>query len=147
MSYSQISLNCYAVGDSHTGQKHSKIIDFSVGFREAFSLLPFCLWGFIWSNTVELGGSEKKFVIPMRVNTLMRVSVVLWAIYAKERGAFRYTPNCYNVWTESFKTIPTDFLLSPLSAPLKNIPNPIISLYSHRAPSSWRNWVLLLWIK
>ena len=41
--YSQISLNCYAVGDSHTGQKHSKIIDFSLGFREAFSLLPFCL--------------------------------------------------------------------------------------------------------
>ena len=91
--YSQISLNCYASGDSNTGPKHSKIIDFSLGFREAFSLLPFCLWGFIWSNTVELGGSEKKFVIPMRVNTLMRVSVILWAIYAMRRGcAFRYTP-------------------------------------------------------
>ena len=70
--YSQMSLNCYAVGDSNTGQIHSKIIVFPLGFREAFSLLPFCLCGFIWSNTVELEGSEKKFVFPMRCSTLMR---------------------------------------------------------------------------
>ena len=31
-----------------------------MGFREAFSLLPSCLWGFIWSNTVELGGFRKE---------------------------------------------------------------------------------------
>ena len=37
--YSQISLNCYASGGSNTGQKHSKIIVFPLGFREAFSLL------------------------------------------------------------------------------------------------------------
>ena len=42
--YSQISLNCYAVGGSNTGQKHSKIIVFPLGFREVFSLLPSCLW-------------------------------------------------------------------------------------------------------
>ena len=57
--YSQISHNCYAVGGSNTGQKHSKIIDFSLGFREAFSLLPFCLCGFIWSNTIKMGGFGK----------------------------------------------------------------------------------------
>ena len=58
--YSQISLNCYAVGGSNTGPKHSKIIVFPLGFREAFSLLPSCLCGFIWSNTVELGGFRKE---------------------------------------------------------------------------------------
>ena len=42
--YSQISLNCYALGGSNTGPKHSKIIDFLLGFREVFSLLP-CLYG------------------------------------------------------------------------------------------------------
>ena len=41
-------------------EKHSRIIVFSLGFREAFSLLPFCLCGFIWSNTVELGGFRKE---------------------------------------------------------------------------------------
>ena len=57
--YSQISLNCYAVGGSNTGPKHSKIIVFPLGFREAFSLLPFCLCGFILSNTTEIGGFGK----------------------------------------------------------------------------------------
>ena len=56
---SQKSLNCYAVGGSNTGPKHNKIIVFPLGFREAFSLLPFCLCGFIWSNTMELGGFGK----------------------------------------------------------------------------------------
>ena len=32
---------------------------FHLGFGEAFSLLPFCLCGFIWSNTIELGGFGK----------------------------------------------------------------------------------------
>ena len=53
--YSQKSLNCYAVGGSNTGPKHSKIIVFPLGFREVFSLLPSCLCGFILSNTMELG--------------------------------------------------------------------------------------------
>ena len=54
--YSQKSLNCYAVGGSNTGPKHSKIIDFPLGFREVFSLLPSCLCGFILSNTMKLRG-------------------------------------------------------------------------------------------
>ncbi|MCI5491213.1 MAG: hypothetical protein MR404_02185, partial [Prevotellaceae bacterium] len=54
--YSQISLNCYAVGGSNTGPKHSKIIVFPLEFREVFYLLPSCLCGFIWSNTIEIGG-------------------------------------------------------------------------------------------
>ena len=37
-----------------------KSLFFHLGFREAFSLLPFCLCGFIWSNTVELGGFRKE---------------------------------------------------------------------------------------
>ena len=37
--YFQKSLNCYAVGDSNTGQKYSKIIIFPLGGRELFSLL------------------------------------------------------------------------------------------------------------
>ena len=57
--YSQILLNCYAVGGSNAGPKHSKIIVFPLGFREAFSLLPSCLCGFIWSNTIEMGGFGK----------------------------------------------------------------------------------------
>ena len=57
--YSQISLNCYAVGGSNTGQKHSRIIVFPLGFREVFYLLPSCLCGFIWSNTIEIGGFGK----------------------------------------------------------------------------------------
>ena len=57
--YSQISLNCYAVGGSNTGPKHSKIIVFPLEFREVFYLLPSCLWGFIWSNTIEIGGFGK----------------------------------------------------------------------------------------
>ena len=42
--YSQISLNCYAVEGSNTGQKHSRIIVFPLGFRKVFFLLPSCLW-------------------------------------------------------------------------------------------------------
>ena len=42
--YSQISLNCYVSGGNNTGPKHSRIIVFPLGFREAFSLLPSCLW-------------------------------------------------------------------------------------------------------
>ena len=57
--YSQKSHNCYAVGGSNTGPKHSKIIVFPLGFREAFSLLPSCLCGFILSNTIEIGGFGK----------------------------------------------------------------------------------------
>ena len=58
--YSQISLNCYVSWGNNTGQKHSRIIVFPLGFREAFSLLPSCLCGFIWSNTVEYGGFRKE---------------------------------------------------------------------------------------
>ena len=58
--YSQKSLNCYAVEGSNTGQIHSKLIVVSLGFREVFSLLPFCLFGFIWSNTIEMGGFGKE---------------------------------------------------------------------------------------
>ena len=58
--YSQISLNCYISGGNNAGPKDSRIIVFPLGFREAFSLLPSCLCGFIWSNTVEFGGFRKE---------------------------------------------------------------------------------------
>ena len=36
------------------------------------------------------------------------------------KGGFPIHLNCYNVWTESFKTIPTDFLLSPKLSEIYN---------------------------
>ena len=39
--------------------RKQEIIVLPLGFREAFSLLPSCLCGFIWSNTVELEGFGK----------------------------------------------------------------------------------------
>ena len=39
--------------------KYIVIIVVSLGFHETFSLLPFCLCGFIWSNTIEMGGFGK----------------------------------------------------------------------------------------
>ena len=57
--YSQKSLNCYALGGSNTGQKHSKIIVLSTWVSVKLSLccLPVC--GFIWSNIIEMGGFGK----------------------------------------------------------------------------------------
>ena len=57
--YSQKSHNCYAVEGSNTGQIHSKLIVVSLGFHETFSLLPFCLCGFIWRITIKMGGFGK----------------------------------------------------------------------------------------
>ena len=51
----------------------------------------------------------------MRFSVLMRTLASLWLIHSIGRGALAIYPNCYNVWTKSFKTIPTDFLLSPLN--------------------------------
>ena len=39
--YSQISINCYASGGSNTGQKHSKIIVFPLGFSWSFLSVAF----------------------------------------------------------------------------------------------------------
>ena len=39
--------------------KNSKIRDFSLGFREAFSLCCISVYGFIQSNTMKLGGLGK----------------------------------------------------------------------------------------
>ena len=39
--YSQISINCYASGGSNTGQKHSKIIVFPLGFSWSFLSVVF----------------------------------------------------------------------------------------------------------
>ena len=75
--YSQISFNCYAVGDSNTGQKYSKIIIFPLGGGVNFSLCCLSVCGFIRSNTMELEDSEKILVFPMRFSTLIRASVSL----------------------------------------------------------------------
>ena len=75
--YSQKSLNCYASGGSNTGLKHSKIIVFPLGFREVFSLLPFCLCGFILSNTMELGGFGKDTWIADKIHYLFEDSCEL----------------------------------------------------------------------
>ena len=111
--YSQISLNCYASGDNNTGPKHSKIIVFPLGFREAFSLLPSCLCGFIWSNTIEMGGFGKNTCFPDEIQYPYEDSCNSLSHLCHGKGmCFPIHLNCYNVWTESFKTIPTPFLLS-----------------------------------
>ena len=109
--YSQKSLNCYVSGGSNTGQKHSQIIVFPLGFREVFSLLPSCLCGFILSNTMELEDLEKILEIPMRFITFLRTPVSWWAIHGKGKDELSMPiyPNCHHVWIESFHTIPTHF--------------------------------------
>ena len=89
--YSQKSHNCYAVGGSNTGPKHSKIIDFSLGFRETFSLLPSCLCGFIWRNTVELGGFRKEVCYSDESQYPYESSCGSLSHLCQRKGAFRYT--------------------------------------------------------
>ena len=90
--YSQISFNCYAVEGSNTGPKHSKIIAFPFGFSWSFLLLPSCLCGFIWSNTVELGGFRKEVCffdeIQYPYEDFCESLIRSW----QGRGAFWYTP-------------------------------------------------------
>ena len=112
--YSQKSLNCYAVEGSNTGQIHSKLIVVSLGFHETFSLLPFCLCGFIWRNTIKMGGFGKNTCFSDEIQCPYEDSCNSLSHLCHGKGmCFPIHPNCYNVWAESFKTIPTDFLLSP----------------------------------
>ena len=90
--YSQISINCYASGGSNTGPKHNKIIVFPLGFREAFSLLPFCLCGFIRSNTVELGGFRKEVCFSDEIQYPYEDFCESLSHLCQGKGAFRYTP-------------------------------------------------------
>ena len=111
--YSQISLNCYAVGGSDTGPKHSKIIVFPLGFREAFSLLPFCLCGFIWRNTIKMGGFGKNTYFSDEIQYPYEDSCNSLSHLCHGKGmCFPIHPNCHNVWIESFHTNPSMFLLS-----------------------------------
>ena len=110
--YSQISLNCYAVGGRNTGPKHSKIIVFPLGFREVFSLLPFCLCGFIWSNTVELGEFGKEVGFSDESQYPYEGFCDALSHLCKGRGVcFPIYPRCHNVWIESFNTNFSLFLL------------------------------------
>ena len=110
--YSQISLNCYAVGGRNTGPKHSKIIVFPLGFREVFSLLPFCLCGFIWSNTIEMGGFGKEVCFSDESQYPYEGFCDALSHLCKGRGVcFPISPRCHNVWIESFNTNFSLFLL------------------------------------
>ena len=78
-----------------------------------FSLccLPVC--GFIWSNTIEMGGFGKNTCFSDEIQCPYEDSCNSLSHLCHGKGmCFPIHPNCYNVWTESFKTIPTDFLLS-----------------------------------
>ena len=90
-----------------------EIIVFPLGFREVFSLLPFCLCGFIWRNTIKMGGFRKYTCFSDEIQCPYEDSCNSLSHLCHGKGmCFPIHPNCYNVWTESFKTIPTDFLLS-----------------------------------
>ena len=111
--YSQKSLNCYAVGGSNTGPKHSKIIVFPLGFREAFSLLPSCLCGFILSNTMELGVFGKDTCFFDEIRCPYESSCDSLSHLCQGKGVcFPIYPNWHNELIELFKTIPSQFLLS-----------------------------------
>ena len=71
--------------------KPSKIIDFSLGFRETFSLLPSCLCGFIWRNTVELGGFRKEVCYSDESQYPYESSCGSLSNLCQGKGAFRYT--------------------------------------------------------
>ena len=91
--YSQISLNCYAVGGRNMGPKHSKIIVFPFGFSWSFLLLPSCLCGFIWSNTIEMGGFGKEVCFSDESQYPHEGVCDALSHLCKGRGcAFRYTP-------------------------------------------------------
>ena len=49
----------------------------------------------------------------------MRTPASLWFIHGKGMGSFPIYSNCHNVWIESFNTIPSQFLLSPLPCRLR----------------------------
>ena len=111
--YSQISLNCYRSGGSNTGQKHSKIIVFPLGFRKAFSLSPSCFCGFIWSNTIEMGGFGKNTCFSDEIQCPYEDSCNSLNHLCHGKGmCFPIHPNCHKVWIESFHTNPSLFLLS-----------------------------------
>ena len=88
--YSLISLNCYASGGSNTGQKHSKIIVFPLGFREAFSLLHLSMDSSRATQWSYRFGKDT-CVFPMSLSTLMRTPVIIRVILSKG-GALTCTP-------------------------------------------------------
>ena len=110
--YSQISLNCYISGGNNTGPKDSRIIVFPLGFREVFSLLPSCLWIHLEQHHRD-GRFRKNFVFFEEMQSPYEDSCNSLSHLCHGKGmCFPIHLNCYNVWTESFKTIPTPFLLS-----------------------------------
>ena len=93
--------------------KYIVIIVVSLGFHETFSLLPFCLCGFIWRNTIKMGGFRKYTCFSDEIQCPYEDSCNSLSHLCHGKGmCFPIHPNCYNVWTESFMTIPTPFLLS-----------------------------------
>ena len=110
--YSPKSLNCYVSGGNNTGQKHSKIIVFPFGFSWSFLSVAFL------SLRIHLEQHCRVRMVPKRSLFFRWESIPLWGLlrvfesFMAREGGFPIYPNCYNVWKESFKTIPTDFLLS-----------------------------------
>ena len=82
-----------------------------MGFREAFSLLPSCICGFIWSNTVELGGFRKEVCFSDESQYPYEDSCESLSHSWQGRGSLAIYPNCRIVLIELFNTIPSQFLL------------------------------------
>ena len=92
------------------GQKHSKIIDFSFGFREAFSLCCISVYGFIQSNTMKLGGLGKDTCFFDEIQYPCEDSCESLNHSWQGNGErLPYTPNSRNVWIELFNIIPSQF--------------------------------------
>ena len=94
------------------GQKHSKIIDFSLGFREAFSLCCLSVYGFIQSNTMKLGGLGKDTCFSDEMQCPYEDSCESLNHSWQGNGErLPYTPISRNVWIELFNIIPGQFLV------------------------------------
>ena len=110
--YSPKSLNCYVSGGSNTGQNYSKIIVFPLGFREAFSLLPSCLWIHQEQHNEAEGKLGKDTCFSDEIQCPYEDSCESLSHSWHRKGSLAIYLNCHNVWIELFPTIPSQFLMS-----------------------------------
>ena len=101
--YSQISINCYGSRGSNTGQNIVTSQFFHLGFvKLSHCCLSVC--GFIWSNTVDLGGFEKDTYFFDEIRCPYESSCDSLSHLCQGKGVcFPIYPNWHNELIELFK--------------------------------------------
>ena len=85
---------------------------FHLGFvKLSLCCLPVC--GFIWSNTIEMGGFVKDTCFSDEIQCPYEGSCESLNHSWQRRGSFPIYPNCHIVWIESFHTPPSLFSTEP----------------------------------